>query len=146
MKIVVASDHGGFDLKESLRLYLKELGYEVLDLGCYDHNSVDYPDYGRLAGERVIEENCLGLVVCGTGIGISLAANKVKGVRAALCSEEYSATMARRHNNANILALGGRTTGVDLAKSILDAFLKADFEGGRHERRVNKIIDIEEGR
>lgn len=146
MKIVVASDHGGFDLKESLRLYLKELGYEVLDLGCYDRASVDYPDYGRLAGERVLEENCLGLVICGTGIGISISANKVKGVRAALCSEEYSAAMARRHNNANILALGGRTTGVDLAKSILDAFLKADFEGGRHERRVNKIIDIEEGR
>ena len=146
MKIVVASDHGGFDLKESLRLYLKELGYEVLDLGCYDRASVDYPDYGRLAGERVLEENCLGLVICGTGIGISISANKVKGVRAALCSEEYSAAMARRHNNANILALGGRTTGVDLAKSILDAFLQADFEGGRHERRVNKIIDIEEGR
>lgn len=146
MKIVVASDHGGFDLKESLRLYLEDQGYEVEDLGPYNHDSVDYPDYGRRAGEKVVEEGCLGLVICGTGIGISLAANKVKGVRAALCSEEYSAAMARAHNNANILALGGRTTGVDLAKSILDAFLKAEFEGGRHERRVNKILEIEEGR
>lgn len=146
MKIVVASDHGGFDLKESIRLYLVSSGYEVLDLGCYDHQSVDYPEYGALAARKVLEENCLGIIFCGTGIGISLAANKVKGIRAALCHEEYSATMARRHNNANILALGGRTLGIDLARSIVDAFLKAEFEGGRHQRRVDKIMELEEGR
>ncbi len=146
MKIVLASDHGGFDLKEAIRLYLEEKNYEIIDQGCYDHSSVDYPDYGRLAGEKVLEEDCLGIIFCGTGIGISLAANKVRGVRAALCSEEYSASMARQHNNANILALGGRTTGVDLAKSIVDAFLNSEFEGGRHQRRVDKITAIEERR
>ena len=146
MKIVVASDHGGFDLKESIRLYLVELGYEVLDQGCFDHQSVDYPDYGALAARKVLEENCLGIIFCGTGIGISIAANKVKGIRAALCHEEYSATMARSHNDANILALGGRTIGIDLAKSIVDAFLKAEFADGRHQRRVEKIMKLEEGR
>ncbi|NLY36001.1 MAG: ribose 5-phosphate isomerase B [Tissierellia bacterium] len=146
MKIVLASDHGGFDLKESIKLHLAELGYEVLDQGCFNQQSVDYPDYGVLAAKKVLEESCLGIIFCGTGIGISIAANKVKGIRAALCHEEYSATMARCHNNANILALGGRTIGVDLAKSIVDAFLEADFEGGRHQRRVEKIMKLEEGR
>lgn len=148
MKIVMASDHGGFDLKEILRIYLQEKGVEVVDLGCYDHQSVDYPDYGRLAAKTVLQENCLGIILCGTGLGISIAANKVRGIRAALCSEEYSARMARSHNNANILALGGRTTGSDLAKSIVDAFLEEEFEGGRHQRRVNLMMDIEnqEGR
>lgn len=146
MKIVVASDHGGFDLKESIRLYLRDLGHEVLDQGCFDHRSVDYPDYGALAANKVLEEDCLGIIFCGTGIGISLAANKIRGIRAALCHEEYSASMARRHNDANILALGGRTIGIDLAKSIVDAFLQAEFEGGRHQRRVDKILKLEEGR
>ena len=146
MKIVMASDHGGFDLKEILKEHLQNQGLEVIDLGCHDHQSVDYPDYGKLAARRVLEERCFGVILCGTGIGISISANKVKGIRAALCGEEYSARMARRHNDANILALGGRTTGSDLAKSILDAFLEEEFEGGRHAGRVEKIMAIEEGR
>lgn len=144
MKIVMASDHGGFDLKEIIKEYLQEKGMEVLDLGCHDRQSVDYPAYGKLAAKKVLEENCLGIIMCGTGLGISISANKVKGIRAALCSEEYSARMARRHNNANILALGGRTTGSDLAKSIVDAFLEEDFEAGRHLRRVEQIMAIED--
>lgn len=146
MKIVLASDHGGFELKESIGNYLRQIGLEVLDQGCFDDHSVDYPDYAALAAKKVLEEGCLGIIFCGTGIGISIAANKVKGIRAALCHEEYSARMARRHNDANILALGGRTIGVDLAKSIVDAFLEADFEGGRHQRRLDKIMKLEEGR
>lgn len=146
MKIVVASDHGGYDLKRVIADHLEARGFEVEDVGTHDHSSVDYPDYGRKAAVKVLEEGCLGIIFCGTGIGISLAANKVKGIRAALCAEEYSARMARRHNDANILALGGRTTGPDLAISIVDAFLEADFEGGRHGRRVDKIKAIEEGR
>ncbi len=144
MKIVMASDHGGFDLKEIIKEYLQEKGMEVLDLGCHDRQSVDYPAYGKLAAKKVLEENCLGIIMCGTGLGISISANKVKGIRAALCSEEYSARMARRHNNANILALGGRTTGSDLAKSIVDAFLEEDFEAGRHLRRVEQMMAIED--
>lgn len=144
MKIVMASDHGGFELKEILKGYLLEKGIEVLDLGCHDDQSVDYPEYGKLAAKKVLEEKCLGVILCGTGLGISISANKVKGIRAALCREEYSARMARKHNDANILALGGRTTGSDLAKAILDAFLEEEFEGGRHARRVDLMMAIEE--
>lgn len=146
MKIVLASDHGGYELKESIGHHLRQRGLEVLDQGTFVQESVDYPDYAALAAKKVLEEGCLGIIFCGTGIGISIAANKVKGIRAALCHEEYSARMARRHNDANILALGGRTLGVDLAKSIVDAFLEADFEGGRHQRRLDKIMKLEEGR
>lgn len=144
MKIYIGSDHGGFDLKQQLVPYIQELGFTVEDLGTDSLASVDYPNYGRMVGEAVVaDDGSLGIVICGTGIGISIAANKIKGVRAALCSEEFSARMARRHNNANILALGGRTTGVELAKSIVSVFLHESFEGDRHARRVDQICALE---
>ena len=139
MKIVLGSDHGGVELKDALVTYLQEKGHEVQDLGTHGTESVDYPDYAKKVAAVVLEESIPGILVCGTGIGISIAANKVPGIRAALCSEEFSARMSRRHNNANILCLGGRTTGVELAKSIVDAYLEEDFEGGRHQRRVDLI-------
>lgn len=141
MNVVIGSDHGGYELKEALVPFLKEEGFDVLDVGTHDLASVDYPDFAKKVTEVVLEESILGILICGTGIGISIAANKVKGIRAALCSEEFSARMSRRHNNANILCLGGRTTGVELAKSIVKAYLEEDFEGGRHQRRVELIED-----
>lgn len=144
MAVVVGSDHGGFALKEVLSAYLKEKGLEVIDVGCYDTASVDYPDIAEKACREVTEGRCdWGILVCGTGIGISIAANKVKGIRCALVSEAYSAEMTKRHNNANMIALGGRVTGPDLAKNIVDAYINAEFEGGRHEMRVNKISALE---
>lgn len=144
MKVAVASDHGGFDLKEKIKDHLTSRGYEVIDLGCESTSSVDYPDYGQKLGEAVAEGTVeLGVVVCGTGIGISISANKVPGVRAALCTDTYSAQMAREHNDANVLALGQRVTGEGLALKIVDTFFYAGFEGGRHERRVNKIKALE---
>jgi ribose 5-phosphate isomerase B len=142
MKIYLGSDHGGFELKEVIEKYLIEEGYEVEDLGTHSEDSVDYPDFGIKVGEVVVkEEDSIGIVFCGTGIGISIAANKVKGVRCALCSNVFSAEMAKKHNNANVIALGGRVTGKDLGKRIVKAFLEEKFEGGRHSRRVNKIMN-----
>ena len=144
MKIVVGSDHGGFDLKEVLKNHLIQKGFDVVDVGAYDTNSVDYPDIAAKACEKVTNGECAwGVLVCGTGIGISMAANKVSGIRCALVSNEYSAEMTKRHNNANMLAFGGRVTGPDLAKNILDAYIKAEFEGGRHQNRIDKISAIE---
>ncbi len=144
MKIVVGSDHGGFDLKEVLKNHLMQKGFDVIDVGAYDTNSVDYPDIAVKACEKVTNGECAwGVLVCGTGIGISMAANKVSGIRCALVSNEYSAEMTKRHNNANMLAFGGRVTGPDLAKNILDAYIKAEFEGGRHQNRIDKISAIE---
>lgn len=144
MAVVIGSDHGGFALKEVLMAHLKEKGLEVIDVGCYDTASVDYPDIAEKACREVVEGRCdWGILVCGTGIGISMAANKVKGIRCALVSEAYSAEMTKRHNNANMIALGGRVTGPDLAKHIVDAYINAEFEGGRHEMRVNKISALE---
>lgn len=145
MKIGLGSDHGGFELKEKIKGYLENKGLEVVDYGTFDEESVDYPDYGKKVGQAVASKEVeRGIVVCGTGIGISIAANKVKGVRCALCSEEYSARMSRKHNDANVLALGGRVLGEELAISIVDAYLEEDFEAGRHERRVKKIMEIED--
>lgn len=145
MKIGVGSDHGGYYLKEELKEYMKELGIDVVDFGTDSTDSVDYPDYGEIVAKAVAKKEVdRGLVICGTGIGISLAANKVKGIRCALCGDVYSAKMSRAHNNANMIALGGRVVGVDLAKEILQAYLSTEFEGGRHERRVDKINDIED--
>ena len=144
MKIVIASDHGGFDLKELIKENLMEKGYNIEDLGTNSIEPVDYPDYGRKAAEIVARKEAdKGIVVCGTGIGISISANKVKGIRCALCSDVYSAKMARAHNDSNMLALGGRVVGRDLALEIVNAWLTSEFEGGRHERRVNKIMEIE---
>ena len=140
MKIGFGSDHAGFQLKEILKKHLEEKGYECVDYGTYSEDRVDYPDYGRLVGEKVaMGEVEKGVLVCGTGIGISLAANKVKGIRAAVCSESYSAMMAAKHNNANIIAVGARVVGDEVAKLIVDTFLETEFEGGRHAARVAKI-------
>ncbi len=142
MKIYLASDHGGFELKEVIKDYLKEEGYNVEDLGTHNEDSVDYPDFGIKVGEAVVrDEDSIGIVMCGTGIGISIAANKVKGVRCALCSQVFSAEMAKKHNNANVIAMGGRVTGKDLGKRIVKAFLDEKFEGGRHQRRIDKIMN-----
>lgn len=144
MKVVVGSDHGGFELKEVLKNYLEEKCIDVTDVGAYDTNSVDYPDIAVKACEKVTSGECSwGVLVCGTGIGISMAANKVSGIRCALVGNEYSAEMTKRHNNANMLAFGGRVTGSDLAKNILDAYINAEFEGGRHQKRIDKISAIE---
>ncbi len=144
MTVVVGCDHGGFELKEMLSAHLKNKGFHVIDVGTYDTNSVDYPDIAQKACEEVTSGRCeWGVLVCGTGIGISIAANKIQGIRCAVVSNEYSAEMTRRHNNANMLAFGGRVTGPDLAKNILDAFIKAEFEGGRHQKRIDKISALE---
>lgn len=144
MKIGVGSDHGGFALKEEVKKHLEDKGIEVVDYGTHSTESVDYPDFGEKVAREVVAGNVdRGIVVCGTGIGISIAANKVKGARCALCSDTYSARMSREHNDANLLALGGRVLGVDLAKEIVDSYISGEFQGDRHERRVNKINTIE---
>jgi len=144
MKIGLGSDHGGFELKEFIKEYLIQQSYEVVDYGTDNTESVDYPEFGQKVGRAVVDGSVdLGIIMCGTGLGISIAANKVAGVRAAVVSEEFSARMARAHNNANILALGGRVVGKDLAKSIVDTFINTDFDGGRHQRRIDKMMNIE---
>jgi ribose 5-phosphate isomerase B len=146
LKIALGADHGGFELKNEIRMHLEGHGIEVMDLGTHSKESVDYPKFGFLVGDAVTAGRAdLGIVVCGTGLGISMAANKVQGIRAAVCTETYSARMAREHNNANILALGGRVTGVGLALEIVDIFVKTPFAEGRHARRVDLITSIEKG-
>ncbi len=145
MKIAMASDHGGFGLKEDLRAWLTEQGHEVVDCGCYGRESCDYPDFGAAAARKVAAGECQrGIVICTTGIGISISANKVKGIRCALCSEPWSAEMTRRHNDANMLAMGAGAVGPLLARQIVTAFLTCEFEGGRHQRRGDKMMAIEE--
>ena len=138
--ISLASDHGGFALKEHVKKYLEAKGLEVKDCGCYSTESCDYPVFGRAAAEAVGSGECeKGIVICTTGIGISITANKVKGVRCALCSEPFSAEMTRRHNDANMLAMGAGMIGPNMAERIVDVFRSTEFEGGRHARRVNLI-------
>ena len=140
MKIAVASDHGGFALKEKVKEHLIERGFDVEDLGTHSEESVDYPVYGKACGEAVASGKAdLGVVVCGTGIGISIAANKVKGIRCGLSTSVEMAHLTKQHNNANILALGGRTTEPELALKIVDEWLDTEFEGGRHQRRVDML-------
>jgi len=143
MRIAIASDHGGFQLKEIVKAHLKERGMDIADLGTNSDASVDYPVYGRACGEAVAggEADC-GIVCCGTGIGISIAANKVKGVRCGLCTSVEMAKLTKQHNNANVLALGGRTTPPELALEIVDAWLNTDFEGGRHQRRTDMLDEM----
>ena len=144
MKVAVGSDHAGFEYKEIIKKHLENKGFQIIDMGTYSKESVDYPVFGEAVGKAVASgEADMGIVICGTGIGISISANKVPGVRAALCTNEYMARMARKHNNANVLAFGARVLGIDLAIGIVDQFFSTDFEGGRHERRVNLITDIE---
>jgi len=147
MKIALGADHAGFELKEKIKEYLlKKGGIEVIDKGTNSKESVDYPKYGHAVANAVVSKEVdFGILVCTTGVGISIAANKIKGVRAALCTNEFMARMARSHNDANVLALGQRVIGLDHALAIIDVFLETPFEGGRHERRVKLILDIEKG-
>lgn len=144
MNISIGCDHGGFALKEKIRAYLEEQGHTVTDVGCKSLESCDYPDFGAAAARLVASGACeRGIVICTTGIGISISANKVKGVRCALCGDAFSAEMTRRHNDANMLALGAGITGPNLAQKIVEVFLSTGFEGGRHARRVDKLMQIE---
>ncbi len=144
MKVALACDHGGFRLKEVIKTYLEELNIEYVDYGTFSEESVDYPDFAYKAAKAVAAgEVDRGVFICGTGIGISIAANKVRGIRAALCYNIFAAEMSRRHNNANVLCLGGRVLGDELAKAIVKVWLETPFDGGRHERRVKKIAEIE---
>ena len=139
--LIAGSDHAGLALKQELTKVATELGYEVRDIGTHTTDSTDYPDYAHRVASAVAAGEGLGLLVCGTGIGMSMSANRHRGVRAALCGDVFSASMARRHNDANVLCVGARVVGPGLAAEILKAFLGASFEGGRHERRVSKIDD-----
>lgn len=145
MKIVLGADHGGYLLKDYIREQLEAAGHQVCDLGVHDPSSVDYPDQAAKVCKAYLsgDYDC-GLLFCGTGIGISIAANKIAGIRAAHVADAFSARMAREHNNANILCLGGRTLGTELAWSIVEAYLSAKFAAGRHQRRIDKITALEE--
>ena len=144
MKISMGCDHGGYAMKEHLKAFLERKGHEVVDCGCHSTESVDYPAFAKAAAEEVAAGRCdRGIVVCTTGIGVSICANKVKGIRCALCSETFTSEMTRRHNDANMLAIGGGIVGPNLAEKIVDTFLSTEFEGGRHARRVGMMMDIE---
>ncbi len=144
MNISIACDHGAYALKERLKARLLEQGHHVADCGAHSAESCDYPDFAAAAARLVADGSCArGVVLCTTGIGMSIAANKVKGVRCALCHEPLSAEMTRRHNDANMLAMGAGVTGGNLAERILDVFLSTEFEGGRHQRRIDKMMEAE---
>ena len=144
MKIAIGCDHGGYLLKQDILIWLEENDYEFEDFGCYNTESVDYPVYAEKVARAVASGECeKGIVICTTGIGVSMAANKVKGIRCALCGDSYSAEMTRRHNDANVLAMGAGIIGPNMAKKITEVFLTTAFEGGRHARRVALIGDVE---
>lgn len=144
--IALGADHGGYELKESIKKYLEEKGVEYKDLGTYSPESVDYAAIAQRTCLSVVNGECeKAILCCGTGIGISMAANKVKGIRAACCSDYFSAKFTRLHNDANALCLGGRVVGVGLALELVDVFINTEFEGGRHQRRVDQIAQIENG-
>lgn len=146
MKLAIGSDHVGLSLKLHIIKYLEEKGFRLKDMGAYNEERTDYPIYSKLVAEAVAAgEFDAGILICGTGAGISIAANKVAGIRAVVCSEPYTAKLAREHNNANILALGARVVGPALAEMIVDAFLSAPFEGGRHQGRIDMISRMEQG-
>ncbi len=144
--IAIGCDHGGINLKNAVIEYMKENGVEYTDYGCYTTDSVDYPVYAYQVAKNVADGNAeLGIICCGTGIGVSMAANKVKGIRAAVCTDEFCAEMTRRHNNANVICMGGRVISEEKAVKLASIFLNTPFDGGRHEKRVNMITDIENG-
>ena len=146
MKIAIACDHSALEMKEAVKNLLVSRGIECEDFGTYTTDSCHYPIFGARAAQAVAEGKCdLGIVICGTGIGMSMAANKIKGIRCALCSDTYSAKMTRVHNNSIVLALGARVIGVELAKEIVNAWLDAEFEGGRHQMRIDMITALENG-
>ena len=144
MKIAIGCDHGGYLLKQDILIWLEENDYEFEDFGCYNTESVDYPVYAEKVARAVASGECeKGIVICTTGIGVSMAANKVKGIRCALCGDSYSAEMTRRHNDANVLAMGAGIIGPNMAKKITEVFLPPAFEGGRHARRVGLLDNIQ---
>lgn len=144
MKIAIGCDHGGFEHKNAIAEHLKERGFEVSDFGIYENRSVDYPEIAlKVANSVAAGENTLGILVCGTGIGMSMAANKVNGIRAAAVSDHFSAKYTRLHNNANILCLGGRVIGIGTALELADLFVYTEYEGGRHQKRLQMITEIE---
>lgn len=138
-KIIIGSDHGGYSLKNSIIKHLNELNYEVIDKGCFSAESCDYPPIAKAVAKEVLETNSKGILVCGTGIGMSITANRIDGIRASHCTDTFTARMTRMHNNSNILCLGERITGIGLALDIVDIWLKTDFEGGRHQKRIDMI-------
>jgi ribose 5-phosphate isomerase B len=145
MVIALGADHAGFRLKEHLKGWLRDEGYTIVDTGTHDETSVDYPDYAAAVADAVVKRRAdRGVLVCGTGIGVSIAANKVPGVRAAVCADRYSAQMSRAHNDTNVLALGARIVAPDAAVRVLETWLAAPFEGGRHQRRLDKVTALEE--
>ncbi len=144
MKIAVGSDHAGYRLKGEVGVLLEELGHQAIDLGTYNEDSVDYPDFAKKVAEAVsLKEAELGILVCGTGLGMAIAANKVKGIRAVTCGDTFSARASREHNDANVLCIGARVTGGGLALDIVRVWLESSFKGGRHQRRVSKIMELE---
>ena len=144
MKLGIGNDHVGYEMKLQIKAYLEEKGHEVVDYGAYSADRSDYPIYGELVAKAVASGECdAGVLICGTGVGISVSANKVHGIRAAVCSEPVTAALSKRHNNANIIAFGARIVGIEMAKAIVDAWLDAEFEGGRHAHRVGLMMDIE---
>ena len=144
LSIIIASDHGGFEQKELLKDWLKQQGYNVFDCGCYSDESVDYPDLAKAACDKFLESDAQYVIlVCGTGIGMQISANKVDGIRAANVTSPKFAALARQHNNANVLTLSGRFVDIDTNKDIITTFIETEFEGGRHARRVEKIMNIE---
>jgi len=145
MKIAIGSDHGGISLKETVKEHLEKRGYEVKDFGTYTRESCDYPDISEKVALSIVDKSSeLGILICGTGIGIGIAANKIRGIRAALCHDTFSAHATREHNDANILTMGERVIGPSLALDIVDTFLTTKFEGGRHQTRIYKITSLEE--
>ena len=144
MKIAIGNDHAAIELKKTIKEYLESLGNEVVDLGANENKGISYTVFGEAVAEKVVaKEVDFGVLICGTGVGISIAANKVPGIRAAVCSEPTTARLVKEHNNANIIAFGARIVGSEAAKDIVDAYMNATFQGGRHEERVNMITDIE---
>ena len=141
--IALASDHAGFELKEAIKKHLVENNYDILDFGTNSNASVDYPPFARMAAEAIAAGECdKGIICCGTGIGVSIVANKVKGIRCALCTNEFTAEMSRKHNDANMMALGARVTDQELALKMVDIWLNTEFEEGRHKRRVDMIEEL----
>ena len=138
-KIIIGSDHGGYKLKNEIIKHLEDAGYEISDEGCYSEESCDYPVIAKTVAEKVLQSKSKGILVCGTGIGMSIAANRYNGIRASHCTDTFTARMTRAHNDSNVLCLGERVTGTGLALDIVDIWLKTEFEGGRHQKRIDMI-------
>lgn len=145
MKIAIGNDHVAIDMKNEIKTYLEEKGYEMIDVGTNSPERFNYPVSGYKVAQMVVNHDAdAGILICGTGVGISLAANKVKGIRACVCSEPYTAKLSKQHNNTNIIAFGARVIGIETAKMIVDEWLAAEYEGGRHQTRIDMIAEIEE--